>query len=60
MSKNDITGDNIISKAPSKAYEDNYDRIFRKEVDSLCSICGKDLQTTKECTWTSCPLHFEK
>ena len=27
-SKNDITGDTIQSKSPSKAYEDNYDRIF--------------------------------
>lgn len=29
MSKNDITGDSIISK-PSQAYSDNYDAIFRK------------------------------
>jgi hypothetical protein len=26
--KNDVTGDSIISKPPSKAYSDNYDRIF--------------------------------
>lgn len=26
--KNDITGDSIISKANTKAYNDNYDRIF--------------------------------
>jgi hypothetical protein len=58
--KNDITGDSIISKAPSKAFEENYDRIFRKEVDSICNICGKDLQTTQECAWTSCPLLFER
>ena len=30
MSTNNITGDNLISKANSKAYADNYDRIFRK------------------------------
>jgi len=30
-SKNDITGDEIKSKASSKAYEDNYDRIFGKK-----------------------------
>ena len=29
MSHNDITGDRIATK-PSKAYEDNYDRIFRR------------------------------
>ena len=28
--KNDITGDLIKSKSPSKNYHDNYDRIFRK------------------------------
>jgi len=28
MSRNDITGDEIKSRAPSKAYLDNYDRIF--------------------------------
>lgn len=28
--KNDITGDALISKASSKNYVDNYDAIFRK------------------------------
>lgn len=30
MSKNEITGDNIITKS-SETYRDNYDSIFRKE-----------------------------
>ena len=30
-SKNDITGDEIKSKSSTKAYEDNYDRIFGKK-----------------------------
>jgi hypothetical protein len=30
MSKNDITGDEIKSKRPSKNYDENYDRIFKK------------------------------
>lgn len=30
-SKNDITGDSIKSRLPSQNYEDNYDRIFKKE-----------------------------
>lgn len=34
-SKNDITGDNIQSKAPSKAYQDNFDRIFRKTPEEV-------------------------
>lgn len=29
--KNDITGDEIKSKSSTKAYEDNYDRIFGKK-----------------------------
>ena len=28
--KNDITGDTLVSRMPSQAYKDNYDRIFRK------------------------------
>lgn len=33
VAKNDITGDSIQSR-PSSAYEDNYDRIFRKQKQS--------------------------
>ena len=29
--KNDITGDSISSRVNSKQYEDNFDRIFRKD-----------------------------
>ena len=29
--KNDVTGDSIRTKTVSKAYRDNYDRIFRKK-----------------------------
>ena len=31
MATNNITGDQLISKANSKAYADNYDRIFSKQ-----------------------------
>lgn len=31
MSKNDITGDALVSKAATQAYRDNYDLIFRKD-----------------------------
>ena len=31
MSRNDITGDKLISKTNSKAYEDRYDLIFGKK-----------------------------
>jgi hypothetical protein len=26
--------------------------------DTLCKICGKDLNRTTECAWTSCPKLF--
>lgn len=29
--KNDITGDALVSKMNNKAFEDNFDRIFRKK-----------------------------
>lgn len=35
MSKNDITGDNLTSKAPNKAYDDGWDRIFGKKKKEL-------------------------
>lgn len=31
--RNEHTGDAIRSKSPSKKYNDNYDRIFRKNKD---------------------------
>jgi len=33
MSKNDVTGDNIKSKLPSKSFDENFDRIFGKPKD---------------------------
>jgi hypothetical protein len=38
MSKNDITGDNLKSRANNKAFEDNFDRIFRMRE---CGLCGE-------------------
>lgn len=58
-STNDITGDAIVSRPNSKAYEDNFDRIFGKK-DKLCQVCGKDTSSTKECAWTSCPLNWDE
>ena len=57
--KNDITGDFLVSKPNSKQFEDNYDLIFRNK-NPLCDICGKDLNATKECAWTSCPLNWDE
>jgi hypothetical protein len=32
--RNDVTGDLLKSKIPSKEYKDNYDAIFRKKEDA--------------------------
>lgn len=32
MSKNDITGDRLVSKVPSAEYRDNFDSIFSKRI----------------------------
>jgi len=42
--KNDITGDSIQTKGPSKPYEDNYDLIFGKK----CGKCGFKNNMQKE------------
>lgn len=34
---NDITGDKIKSKIKSKAYQENYDKIFRSKKDDNCT-----------------------
>ena len=48
VAKNDITGDAIQTKAASKAYEENYERIFgkktRKSPDDY-----QDILSTEEC-----------
>jgi hypothetical protein len=46
--KNDITGDSLISKVNTKAFK------------NLCDICGKDLEAVTECAWTSCPLNWNE
>ncbi|MES2636649.1 MAG: hypothetical protein V4605_04930 [Pseudomonadota bacterium] len=37
MSKNPITGDNIITK-PSNRYADNYDKIFRNHTNNKSPV----------------------
>jgi hypothetical protein len=57
--QNPVTGDYITSKLNNKAFEENFDRIFRNanaDQDDECKICGKKLSSVKECAWTSCPL----
>lgn len=37
MSKNDITGDRLVSRANTEAYDKNFEQIFNK---NKCSECG--------------------
>ena len=37
MSTNDVTGDRLVSKVGGKSYGDNFDLIFRKQVEDLDS-----------------------
>jgi predicted nucleic acid binding AN1-type Zn finger protein len=59
-SRNDVTGDLIKSRKNSKEFEDNFDKIFRKNKDPLCDVCGKSLTATKECAFTGCPLNWDE
>jgi len=36
MSRNDITGDNLQSRPNSKAFDENFDKIFGKK----CPVCN--------------------
>lgn len=40
MSKNDITGDNIVSKVLSEQGRANFDVIFKKKPPYNCPYCG--------------------
>lgn len=40
-SKNDITGDNLVSKTSNPNFRDNYDKVFKKRPE--CPRCGKTL-----------------
>ena len=47
VAKNDITGDAIQSRTSTKAYEDNYDRIFGKKKKSTDDY--QDVLSTEDC-----------
>lgn len=58
--KNEITGDTLISKQTNEKFSKGYDAIDFSKKLVLCDICGKDLGSTKECAWTSCPLYWNE
>jgi len=60
--KNDVTGDSIQSKAPSKKYMDNYDAIFGKKtaVDDAADVMSKFESWICECPVEKTTLEVEK
>ena len=48
VTKNDITGDSLTSKASTKAYDDGWDRIFGKKDDADLGLEGDTRMTSKE------------
>jgi DnaJ-class molecular chaperone len=40
MSHNDITGDNLTSRPNSKAFDENFDKIFGKKKPRTCELCN--------------------
>jgi len=48
MSTNDVTGDRLVSKIGGKAYGDNFDMIFRKQVEDLDST-AVDMEDAAVC-----------
>lgn len=60
VAKNDVTGDALRTKAASKAYADNWDRIFgKKEVDTNDTLWSHNckhngtisIQKGSACNW---------
>ena len=52
MSKNDITGDNIVSRASTKAFDEGFERIFGKKI-MLSDTYGKiKAEVERECCGT--------
>lgn len=52
VAKNDITGDSIQSRTNSKAYQDNYDLIFRKKKEDNTGVTQNEFQdvlSTEDC-----------
>jgi hypothetical protein len=34
--------------------------LVTEPINALCNVCGKVLNSTKECAWTSCPLNWDE
>jgi hypothetical protein len=42
-----------------QTFESNFDAIFRNK-EPLCDICGKVLDSSKECAYMACPLAWNE
>ena len=48
MSKNDITGDRLVSKTATDAYRDNFDKIFGKKTTNVTYGKSEEFDTEQE------------
>ena len=58
-SKNDITGDSLVSKSSTASYRDNFDRIFGKreveeEDEPTCPRCTGPMYTQAHWHYVQC------
>mgnify|MGYP000052327508 CR=1 FL=1 len=58
MSKNDITGDKLVSKSQTKAFDEGFDRIWGKKVTPAHCMCPACKDGTLH--WSDCSVHCEE
>lgn len=58
--KNDITGDALVSKQSNENFNKGYDAIDFSKKLVLCDICGKNLDSVAECYSTQCPKNWNE
>ena len=58
--KNDITGDALVSKKNNENFNKGYDGIDFSKKLVLCDICGKNVETVAECEKTQCPKYWNE
>lgn len=60
MATNDITGDRLVSKAPTDTYRNNYDAIFSVKKCNFCGLTLKDPCTSLQSDYCEKALVINK
>lgn len=58
--KNDITGDSLISKQNNENFNKGFDGIDFSKKLVLCDICGKDMDQVATCDKTQCSKFWDE